>query len=264
MPLWVLVPCVVLAFLLGLLVPTRSEPKLSSGAGPAPATPSAAVPSTESSAPLEPSLEERARGGDIPSLVRLERTPLTARTPAHSLALAQGKVAARLNGLRELARRLQGRRELIRDPAIQQELLRYSRDPATALGTLEVLVAQRHPVALDLLFQIWTGVPDRTPTTELAEELLSSRELRATASPALAVVMDLREIERCDEALEVLERATQVADTRALRPLMRLNNKRGCGPKKTGDCFRCLRQREGRRALVAAADAATRRPAPQF
>jgi hypothetical protein len=102
----------------------------------------------------------------------------------------------------------------------------------------------------------------RTDTTELARALLYSADMRPKASSALGVALDLRAAETCPQYQAILPKALTDGDRRALHLLAKLNAKRGCGPKKTDDCFACLRDKSDE--LTATINAVKSRRPPSF
>jgi hypothetical protein len=88
---------------------------------------------------------------------------------------------------------------------------------------------------------VWTSTSKKTPASELAESLVLSKEVRAKASPALAVALDLRTATTCEQTKQVLVRAAEHADRRSLYLIGKLSRKTGCGDNKRADCHPCLR-----------------------
>ena len=154
-----------------------------------------------------------------------------------SLASDKKRQAAKL--LRE---RLGRDPAAIKDKAVLVELRKVIADPRTAHEALAAVAGLPGPVSADLLYEVWTATPNRTETTDLARALVHSRDVRAKASEALAVALDLRLAEACDATGALLPRALQVGDRRSLHLLMKLKKKQGCGPKKSQDCYACLRE----------------------
>jgi hypothetical protein len=103
-----------------------------------------------------------------------------------------------------------------------------------------------------MLYEIWTGTPERTPTTELAAQLVQSPEVRKRASPALRAVLDLRSATGCADVLKLLPRVAKDADERAVRPLARLLRRTGCGAQGGSDCYACLRHKQTLNQTIAA------------
>lgn len=130
----------------------------------------------------------------------------------------------------------------IKDKAILVELRKLIADPQTAHEALAAVAELPGPLSADLLYEVWTATPNRTETTELARALVLSRDVRARASEALAIALDLRLAEACDSARALLPRALQAGDRRSLHLLLKLKKKQGCGPTKNQDCYACLRE----------------------
>jgi len=140
-------------------------------------------------------------------------------------------------------------------------LLRASQSPETARDALAAMAAVPGPISADLLYEVWTGTVERSGNTELARSLLLGRDVRAKASAALLVAIELRETETCEGHAKLLPRATEVGDKRAFGPLSRLLRRTGCGPGKKSDCFPCLRTGD---ALKNALEAVKLRREPDF
>jgi hypothetical protein len=118
------------------------------------------------------------------------------------------------------------------------------------------------PSGADLLYEVWTGTSAKTEATELARALVYSNDVRPKASPALAIALELRQAETCEQFQTALPKALTDGDRRSLTPLMKLGNRRGCGPKKSQDCFACLRA--SAEEITATINAAKSRRGPAF
>jgi hypothetical protein len=75
----------------------------------------------------------------------------------------------------------------------------------------------------------------------LARQLLDTREVRSRTSPALDIALRLHDAQTCEEFLPLIGRAARIGDERALRKLMALTDRVGCGERGSDDCFACLR-----------------------
>ena len=150
------------------------------------------------------------------------------------------------------------RENLTRDPftlknkPVLAELRRLMADPDTAREALAAAAGLPGPVSADLLYEIWTGTPNRTDVSELARALVYSRDVRAKASEPLAVALDLRTAQTCADNQATLLRALKVGDRRSLPLLMKLKRKQGCGATKKQDCFPCLREGDDLDATITA------------
>lgn len=225
----------------------------------APAAPAALQASSEVAPPVsesrasptlpnqvqEPSgVVERAARGELAALKTLEqKSPPELRTE-EALALSAGRSALAHSEGQKLRERLASDPGLAKDPKIVSELLRLSRSPEASREALAAMAALPGPLSADLLYEVWTGTPERSGATELAQTLILSRDVRAKASPALRVALDLRMAQSCEQNAKLLERALEVGDKRSFGPLSRLLRRTGCGPGKKQDCHACLRGNE--------------------
>jgi hypothetical protein len=196
---------------------------------------------------------DRATLGDTAALAALEQKKPGDLGADEALAVASGRLAAQVGAARKLRERLGSDPGLAKDPHVVLELVKFAQAPETSREALSAMAALPGPIAADLLYEVWTGTAERSVATELAQALLLSRDVRPRASPALAVALDLRNAETCEDSAKVLERAAEVGDKRSFAPLTRLNRRTGCGAGKKQDCYPCLRDKDEllRKALSA-------------
>jgi hypothetical protein len=149
---------------------------------------------------------------------------------------------------RETTRVAQLRQKLARDPglfkdaATMAELRRAAEDPLTAPDALSAMAEAPGPLSADLLYEMWTGTVQRNGATELARSLVFSKEVRAKASPELAIALELRIAETCEQNRALLPKVIEKGDRRSLALLAKLSRRYGCGANKRQDCFACLRE----------------------
>lgn len=163
-------------------------------------------------------------------------------TKSEALTLAAGrreKEIARVAALRQKLTRDPG---LFKDAVTLAELRHAAEDPLTAPDALGAMADAPGPLSADLLYEMWTGTVVRNSATELARSLVFSKEVRAKASPELAVALDLRIAETCEQNKELLPRVLDKGDRRSLALLAKLSRKFGCGANKRQDCYPCLRE----------------------
>lgn len=178
------------------------------------------------------------------------------------MQLAEGRAEQKRASASALRQKLEQAPALGKDGATQNQLLHLAEDPATAVDALSAMAHLDAPVGADLLYEVWTSTQTRTDTTELARALLYSTDVRPKASPALSVALDLRVAETCEQDQAILPKALTDGDRRAVHLLTKLTAKRGCGPKKTDDCYSCLRAKADE--VTATINAAKSRRAPSF
>ena len=82
------------------------------------------------------------------------------------------------------------------------------------------------------------------PTKARAQRSLARADVRAKASPAASVYLDLRTANGCTARHELLVRAKDDGDPRVLTALKSMKATRGCGFLGARDCWPCLRRDE--------------------
>jgi hypothetical protein len=127
------------------------------------------------------------------------------------------------------------------DKAVLKELRRYTAKEETAYDGLAAMASAPDSLGPDLIYEVWTGTAARTEVTTLAQALVYSPDVRAKASPALAVALDLRVADSCEEKKKLLPVAQRDGDRRSLHLLTKLRRATGCGPGQRLDCHGCLR-----------------------
>ena len=206
-------------------------------------------------------MAERAAAGDRAALRQLEERAPADRSVNESFALARGRELEQRAALEQLAERVRDKPALATAPQTLEKLLEFVANPRTATEALKVVASLPGSIGPDILYEVWTGTPQRNETTRLAEDLAYSHEVRAKASPALKVALDLRRAEDCDVIATILPRAIEHGDSRSLRMLGKLVRRKGCGPRKSKDCYGCLRDGD---LIVDAINSVRKRRAPKF
>lgn len=237
--LWqVLVPAALVAVScvsgIGMLLGAAAKPTAGAAANGAVAV----VNAPEPVAPVAPALRKDPTSGELTGLAGRAPESLSSR---ELLSLAQTKADAERDAAKALRLKVESNPALGKDKSVQGELLRLAADTQTAREAMAAMVALEPPIGADLLYEVWTGTSQRSDTTELARTLVYSPDVRPKASAALAVALELRVAERCEQYQSALPRALKDGDRRALHLLTKLTSKRGCGAKKNEDCFACLR-----------------------
>jgi hypothetical protein len=196
-------------------VPTAA---MTASTSPAPA----AVTSTPAAATAEPKSGELASAADL-------------------VAFAEAAAQKELQAAKEFRQRVKSDPAILKEKTALVELRKLVQDPDTAREALGGIADLPGPTGADILYEVWTGTPSRTDATDLAKALVYATDVRAKASPALAVALDLRRAETCEQSRDLLARATSEGDRRSFNLLAKLKRKQGCGPNKRQDCYACLR-----------------------
>lgn len=204
----------------------------------------------------QPALKEPIKAATVPApkaaepevvtqrsatLAELEARPPESLSARELIRVADGRAERRVAEARALGQKLEQSPALASEKATQAELLRLARDNETAREALAALARLTTPLGADLLYEVWAGTPERSEATELARALVYSADVRPHASAALSVALDLRAAQSCEAVKVVLPRALKDGDRRALSQLTKLSVKRGCGARKSEDCYPCLR-----------------------
>jgi hypothetical protein len=257
--LWqVLAPGLLVAGTLGVLLlswvgsAAKSPPTMASPSAPSAAAVSVTAPAAKSNEEKPPAAARASLEGKAPETL----------SASELLTLADGRVEREREAARALQRKVQNDPALAKDKAVQTELLRLAGDGDTAREALATMTQLQSPIGADLLYEVWTGTATKNDTTELARTLVYSTDVRPKATPALSVALQLRLAETCEEFRTVLPAALKDGDRRALHLLTKLTSKRGCGPKKTEDCFACLREQPDE--LTATINAVKSRRPPSY
>lgn len=241
----------VVTFLLGTVVgPPRSEPA-------SPGTTAVSPAKT----PVEPAASEPGERAGEPAATPPPTKSGDPDSAEGILGAARSRTERKHRELSQLGDALRTQPSGIDQAPTRKRLLAFADDPATTVQALTVIAALPGPVAADLLYEVWTGTPARNEATELAEALVYTERLRGAASPALAVALEMRRAETCEQHLALVPRAREHGDRRSLHLLARLMRRHGCGPKKTGDCYKCLRDSD---ELKEAVKAVRSRPEPKL
>lgn len=242
-PLWSLfAPVVIVAALAAALAASAAShaPAQQSGDDGLRAVPSASGEATKA-APAERAAPAQSADNASPASPEGYDLPAGSYSAKDVLAIAAKRSARDVAAAQALAASLDRDPAAIQEPRILNDLRRYSDNPDTAKIVLEAMAKLPAPLAPDLLYEVWTGTPERNDVTELARALLMSKDVRPKASTSLAVALDLRAAETCEQNAQVLPRAVKDADRRSLHLLIKLQRKYGCGPNKRLDCYPCLR-----------------------
>jgi hypothetical protein len=234
--LWmVLAPALLMAFALMASVvlllgsSARQHPSVATAAAVTARAP--AAPPAPGKVPLEAPKLAAALAGKSPESMSAKEL----------VSLAESRSDEQRSAVKTLRAKLEAEPSAAQDKGIQGELFRFASDAETARDSLAAMSSAEAPLAADLLYEVWTGTSSRTDATELARALVYSTDVRPKASPALAVALDLRTAESCEQYKAILPKALKDGDRRSLHLLTKLSAKRGCGAKKNEDCFACLR-----------------------
>jgi hypothetical protein len=213
-------------------------------------------------------LIERASGGDSAALSELSARSDAKRSPDEWRALGHGnvKLGRFPAGLSAYQRAVLARRELQSDAKLLIDVRSAVLDADTSEAALKFAASGLGSSGVDLLYDVWESsksVPSRALLAKQARAYLDDDVVRAQASPALKLLLDLGKAQKegCPSVKRWLARAAFDGDARVLPALKRFDDRRGCGFLGLGDCYSCLRVGKD---LGNTASSAAARPAPDF
>ena len=234
--------------------------------------PAASGSAGASSAAMAPAPDEnedllkRARGGERDALAKLQARPEAQRSAPEWQALARGLavIGHAKPSLGAYKKALALDPALSKEPSLQVDVRRAATSAATTREALELAVEQLGSRGADLAYDVWSQTrssKDQQEVARIAKGVVEGSSVRAKATPALLIALDLAKSKTCPSVKALLPRAAQFADVRALSKLRSFNARNGCGFLSLADCYPCLR---GGSALTEAIKAAEGRKAPSF
>ena len=108
---------------------------------------------------------------------------------------------------------------------------------------------------VDALVEVSTSKAMPPSIQKRAAKSLARQDVRANASPATSVMLDLKSAKKCDDKRELLGRIKESGDARVLPSLKALKSPRGCGFMGMRDCFPCLRKDDSLDEAIKAVEA---------
>ncbi|HXX68253.1 MAG TPA: serine/threonine-protein kinase [Polyangiaceae bacterium] len=111
---------------------------------------------------------------------------------------------------------------------------------------LDLLEAKMGARGIDILYDIAYGTSGRLypQAAARAKRSLATDSVRGRASPALAVLLDLRDAKSCEARHALLDRMRDEGDARSLPLLQQYGQTRGCGFLGAADCYPCMHRDE--------------------
>ncbi|HMA93876.1 MAG TPA: hypothetical protein VKP30_14395 [Polyangiaceae bacterium] len=200
--------------------------------------PCASVSASAEKPKVEPSVVERAAAGDLKAMDELSAIAAEQRNIEQAVALSKGRAVQKMTALDLLRENL----EKSADGEGLKKLMQFAQDGDTARSAIGIAATLSGSKGCDLLYELTSAKGTAPEMALLAGQFLSSKDVRSKASPALALVLDLRDATTCEQRKQILEKAVDAGDRRIVRHIVPLTKKTGCGAKKTEDCNPCLRE----------------------
>jgi eukaryotic-like serine/threonine-protein kinase len=149
-----------------------------------------------------------------------------------------GRTNDALRALRVLARK---NKEIVDEPLLQLVVTAAQRQESAeeAFSLLEGPLGAR---GVDGLIELSTSKSTSPAVRTRATKSLAKTDVRANASAASGVIIDLKTAKDCPAKRDVLDRVKDNGDERILPTLKAMKNPRGCGFMGMRDCYGCLRR----------------------
>jgi serine/threonine-protein kinase len=133
-------------------------------------------------------------------------------------------------------------------------LLAANGPPEVAVQAFDLIATRMGSAGPDLLFELATTATTAKSPKERSTKLLDDPAVRALASPALLIAIELRAVLPCGRK-PLLARARDTGDARALASLKQPLATTGCGFFRRGDCYDCFGNRAELKEAIAAIEA---------
>jgi eukaryotic-like serine/threonine-protein kinase len=184
---------------------------------------------------------ERAKEQGLQALVALAREFPAEGSVQAELALELAKAKKYDEALDTARNALALDPKLNEDAKIAGALFRVTQAPLVRAAGFRLLQGAMGAAGASIIYDLahTDGVNPRVQTEAL--QLLERQELREVAAPPLLLVLELESKKTCEELKPLVGQAALLGDRRALPALEALSKTTGCGPKKQGDCYPCLR-----------------------
>jgi serine/threonine-protein kinase len=139
------------------------------------------------------------------------------------------------------------------DPAVEPAVLAaVTGKPADLDAALDVLEGPLGATGVDLLLELEARPGLNATAKKKLGQSLAKPEVKAHASAAAAIAIELKTTKSCDARYAMLERVKTTGDERALTILEAMQSKKGCGFLGMRDCWSCMRKDGALDATIAA------------
>jgi eukaryotic-like serine/threonine-protein kinase len=213
-------------------------------------------------------LVARAESGDQTALAELTGRPEKKRSEREWRALGHGyaKLSQFAPSLTAYQKGAAAHPALAKDPLLLADVRLAALDAQASDEALKLAATALGADGLDVIYDVWEdtkSVPSQALVTKRARAYLDDDAVRAKASPALKLLLDMSKAQKegCASVKRWLARAATEGDARIVPLLKRFDDRRGCGFLGLGDCYGCLRAGKD---LANTADSAAGRPGPAF
>lgn len=188
----------------------------------------------------QPSFLERVRSGKKDAVQELEKRDPTSLSPDEVDALSEGREQLARRKTTEVVGAMVEKDGRL-SAQDKREFLLHAGDASTYRQALGLMATRDTWQGPDLIYAAYERYRQEQHIADFARALLLTPRVYKYASPALTVVIDAETTTECDLARQLLERAYDDADNRAVPHLVKYAKTTGCGADGRDDCYSCLR-----------------------
>jgi serine/threonine-protein kinase len=216
-----------------------------SGAGTAKAAPTRADPKTDDViAAAQSNIEKGDFATAIDQLTGVEKTNPDRADVHMGLERAYTGVRNGREAIREAGLWIAADATAAADQKLEEDVRNAALVKETQDDAFDLLESKMGSLGVDILYDVAYGTSGKMypAAATRAKRSLAANDVRGRASPALAVLLDLREAKSCDTKHGLLERVRDQGDARVLPLLQQYQTTRGCGFLGVADCYPCMRK----------------------
>jgi len=181
-------------------------------------------------------------GSGIEQLTALEKQAPDRADIHHALERAYVATQNTKDAMREGQLLLDADPSAAKDPKLQEDIRNAALASATQESAFVLMQTSMGSVGPDILYNIAYEIPagQYPSATEKAKKALAKADVRAKATPALAVTLEVKSAGKCESKKALLDQAGQVGDAKTLTILKSYTPTRGCGFLSARDCWGCM------------------------
>ncbi len=141
--------------------------------------------------------------------------------------------------------------QLNEHPKIAGALFRATQSPLVRAACFRLLRGAMGAAGVSIIYDLAHTEDVHARVRAEARLLLKKEEVQQAMPPSVRLLVNLEKAKTCEDLRPLVEQAALVGDKRALPFLEDLKATVGCGPRKQGDCYPCLRQTDALEKSIA-------------
>ncbi len=194
---------------------------------------------------------DQAKAQGIPALLALVNKYPSDSSTKRVLAMSFLAQEQGVEALRWLSKAEQDTPGSVGQGEVQQATMMALSTPDTVDTTVALLEEGLGAAGVDVLYALAVR-PGPARVKARIRQSVSKPQVRALASPATRIALEMRMTDSCEEKRGLLPRAAQTGDARLVPHLRSLQSTRNCGPYGLLDCWACLHKDDLLQTTIAA------------